>query len=104
VPFGIGQIGKAFRNEITPKQFLFRQREFEQWDLQWFVDPKDMKKWYEYWKEERMKWYKNLIGKKDNIRFRKHEDDELAHYAKVAYDIEYKTPFVGKNWRYSLAW
>ena len=104
IPFGIVQIGKAFRNEITPKQFLFRQREFEQWDLQWFVDPKDMKKWYEYWKEERMEWYKKLIGKKDNIRFRKHKDDELAHYAKVAYDIEYKTPFgwkelEGIHWR-----
>jgi len=104
IPFGIVQIGKAFRNEIAPKQFLFRQREFEQWDLQWFVDSKDMKKWYEYWKEERMKWYKKLIGKKDNIRFRKHKDDELAHYAKVAYDIEYKTPFgwkelEGIHWR-----
>ena len=93
IPFGIAQICKAFRNEITPKNFLLRQREFEQWDLQWFVDSEDMKKWYEYWKEERMKWYKKLIGKKDNIRFRKHEDDEVAHYAKVAYDIEYKTPF-----------
>ncbi len=98
IPFGIIQIGKAFRNEITPKQFLFRQREFEQWDLQWFVNPKEMEKWYEYWRKERMKWYQELIEKKENIRFRKHEKDELAHYAKIAYDIEYKTPFGWKEW------
>lgn len=98
IPFGIIQIGKAFRNEITPKQFLFRQREFEQWDLQWFVNPKEMEKWYGYWRKERMRWYQKLIRKKENIRFRKHEKDELAHYAKVAYDIEYKTPFGWKEW------
>ncbi len=98
IPFGIVQIGKAFRNEITPRQFLFRQREFEQWDLQWFVNPKEMEKWYEYWREERMKWYQSLVNKKDNLRLRKHTKDELAHYAKVAYDIEYKTPFGWKEW------
>lgn len=98
IPFGIVQIGKAFRNEITPKQFLFRQREFEQWDLQWFVNPKEMKKWYEYWKEKRMKWYQSLITQPKNIRFRQHGKDELAHYAKVAFDIEYKTPFGWKEW------
>jgi len=98
IPFGIAQIGKAFRNEITPKNFLYRQREFEQWDLQWFVNPKEMEKWYEYWKEERMRWYKGLINQKDKIRFRQHRKDELAHYAKVAFDIEYKTPFGWKEW------
>ncbi|MFZ5366452.1 MAG: glycine--tRNA ligase [Patescibacteria group bacterium] len=98
IPFGIVQIGKAFRNEITPKQFLFRQREFEQWDLQWFVNPKEMEKWYEFWKEERMKWYKELINYKNKIRFRQHEKNELAHYAKVAFDIEYETPFGWKEW------
>jgi len=98
IPFGIVQIGKAFRNEITPKQFLFRQREFEQWDLQWFVNPKEMEKWYEYWKEERIRWYKNLINHQEKIRFRQHKKDELAHYAKVAFDIEYKTPFGWKEW------
>lgn len=98
IPFGIAQIGKAFRNEITPKNFLYRQREFEQWDLQWFVNPKEMEKWYEYWKKERMKWYKSLINQKERIRFRQHRKDELAHYAKVAFDIEYQTPFGWKEW------
>lgn len=98
IPFGICQIGKAFRNEINPKQFLYRQREFEQWDLQWFVNPKEMKKWYEFWKEERMRWYKSLINHKERIRFRQHAKDELAHYAQVAFDIEYQTPFGWKEW------
>ena len=98
IPFGICQIGKAFRNEITPGHFLFRQREFEQWDLQWFTNPKEMEKWYEYWKEERMKWYKSLVNHKDKLRFRQHEKDELAHYAKMAFDIEYETPFGWKEW------
>lgn len=98
IPFGIIQIGKAFRNEITPKQFLFRQREFEQWDLQWFTNPKEMEKWYEYWKKERMSWYESLVNDQKKLRFRKHAEDELAHYAKVAYDIEYQTPFGWKEW------
>lgn len=98
IPFGIAQIGKAFRNEITPKNFLYRQREFEQWDLQWFVNPKEMKKWYEFWKKERMKWYLSLINQKKKVRFRQHDQDELAHYAKVAFDIEYQTPFGWKEW------
>jgi len=98
IPFGIVQIGKAFRNEITPKQFLFRQREFEQWDLQWFVNPKEMEKWYQYWKKERYSWYRSLINHKKNLRLRQHRPDELAHYAQVAYDIEYKTPFGWKEW------
>jgi len=99
IPFGIAQIGKAFRNEITPRYFLFRQREFEQWDLQFFVNPKEMEKWYQYWKSERMSWYKNLVNNPKNLRFRKHDSSELAHYAKKAFDIEYKTPFAGwKEW------
>jgi len=98
IPFGIAQIGKAFRNEITPKNFLYRQREFEQWDLQWFVNPSEMEKWYEYWREERMRWYTSLINHKDKIRFRQHDEDELAHYAKVAFDIEYETPLGWKEW------
>jgi len=98
IPFGIAQIGKAFRNEITPKNFLYRQREFEQWDLQWFVNPKEMEKWYEYWKAERMRWYQSLVNRKEKIRFRQHTKDELAHYAKVAFDIEYETPFGWKEW------
>jgi len=98
IPFGIIQIGKVFRNEITPKQFLFRVKEFEQWDLQWFVNPKQMKKWYQYWKKERMSWYKSLVNQPKKVRFRKHAEDELAHYAKVAYDIEYQTSFGWKEW------
>ena len=98
IPFGIAQIGKAFRNEITPRNFLYRQREFEQWDLQWFVNPKEADKWYEYWKNERMRWYKGLINNKKKIRFRQHKEDELAHYAKIAFDIEYETPFGWKEW------
>jgi glycyl-tRNA synthetase len=98
IPFGICQIGKAFRNEITPKQFLFRLREFEQWDLQWFVNPREMEKWYNYWKEERMKWYRELINEKNKVRLRQHEPSELAHYAKIAFDIEYETPFGWKEW------
>ena len=95
IPFGIVQIGKAFRNEVTPKNFLFRQREFEQWDLQFFIHPSEAEKWYEYWKNERMNWYKGLINNQDNLRFRKHDDSELAFYAKVAFDIEYNAPDLG---------
>lgn len=104
IPFGIAQIGKAFRNEVTPQKLTFRSREFEQYDLQFFVHPDEMEKWYEYWKEERMKFYKRLYRKHDNLRFKKHADDELAFYAKVAYDIEYKAPWgwaenEGIHWR-----
>jgi len=98
IPFGIVQIGKAFRNEITPKNFLYRQREFEQWDLQWFCRPREMEKWYDFWKGERMKWYQSLVNHKEKLRFRQHGPDELAHYAKVAFDIEYETPFGWKEW------
>ncbi|OGF22075.1 glycine--tRNA ligase [Candidatus Falkowbacteria bacterium RBG_13_39_14] len=98
IPFGICQIGKAFRNEITPGQFLFRQREFEQWDLQWFTSPREMDKWYEYWKEERMKWYKGLVNNPEDLRFYRHGEKELAHYAKKAFDVQYKTEFGWKEW------
>jgi len=72
IPFGIAQIGKAFRNEITPNHFLYRTREFEQWDIQYFVHPTDMDKWYESWKKERMSWYQKYFNNKDNLRFRQH--------------------------------
>jgi glycyl-tRNA synthetase len=98
IPFGIVQIGKAFRNEITPRRFLFRLREFEQWDLQWFVNPKEMEKWYDFWKKERFAWYGSLVRNKQDIRLRQHRPDELAHYAKIAFDIEYKTPFGWQEW------
>jgi len=104
IPFGVAQIGKAFRNEITPKNFLYRTREFEQWDIQYFVHPTDMDKWYEYWKAQRMDWYQKYFNNKDSLRFRQHEKDELAFYAKKAFDIEYNTPWgwaemEGIHWR-----
>ncbi len=98
IPFGICQIGKAFRNEITPEKFLVRQREFEQWDLQWFCSPGDMEKFFEFWKEKRFTWYKNLANHPENPRLRPHEKDELAHYAKKAVDIEYEAPFGWYEW------
>ena len=95
IPFGIAQIGKAFRNEITPGNFTFRSREFEQMELEFFIRPESAEgeKWFSYWKNERMKWYVSLGIKKENLRFRKHEDKERAHYAKFAEDIEYNSPF-----------
>lgn len=95
IPFGIAQMGKAFRNEITPGNFTFRSREFEQMELEFFVKPEDAEgdKWFEYWKNERMNWYYSLGIKKENLRFRRHEEDEKAHYAKYAEDIEYNAPF-----------
>jgi len=90
IPFGIAQIGKAFRNEITPKSFIYRTREFEQMEMQFFVHPKEADKWFDYWKEERMRWYLNLGIKKENLRFHEHTKKELAHYAKKGIDIEYK--------------
>jgi glycyl-tRNA synthetase len=97
VPFGIAQIGKAFRNEISPGNFIFRSREFEQMEMQYFVHPQEDQKWIEYWKEERMKWYYDIGIRKENLRFHEHEKKELAFYAKVAYDIEYKFPFGWKE-------
>lgn len=95
IPFGIAQIGKAFRNEITPGNFTFRSREFEQMELEFFIKPIEAEgdNWFEYWKNERMNWYQALGIKKENLRLRKHEDKERAHYAKFAEDIEYNAPF-----------
>ena len=93
IPFGIAQIGKAFRNEITPGNFIFRTREFEQMEMQWFCPPQDADKYFEYWKEQRLNWYLNLGIKKENLRFKEVPEKELAHYAKRAVDIEYKFPF-----------
>jgi glycyl-tRNA synthetase len=93
VPFGIAQIGKAFRNEITPGNFTFRTREFEQMEMQFFVKPGEDPKWFEYWKAERMKWVQALGIKSEKLRFHQHGKDELAHYAKDAYDIQYEFPF-----------
>lgn len=95
MPFGIAQIGKAFRNEITPGNFTFRSREFEQMELEYFIKPdnKEAQKELEFWKKERMNWYVALGIDKEKLRFRKHEDTERAHYAKEAVDIEYNAPF-----------
>lgn len=91
VPFGIAQIGKAFRNEIVARQFIFRMREFEQMEMQFFVRPGEEMKWFEYWKAFRMKWHKALGMGDENYRF--HDHDKLAHYANAATDIEYRMPF-----------
>jgi glycyl-tRNA synthetase len=96
-PFGIAQIGKAFRNEISPGNFIFRSREFEQMEMQFFINPKEDDQWIEYWKEERMKWYHSLGIKKENLRFHQHDKKELAFYAKMAFDIEYNFPFGWKE-------
>ncbi|MEX2028354.1 MAG: glycine--tRNA ligase [Candidatus Curtissbacteria bacterium] len=95
IPFGIAQIGKAFRNEITPGNFTFRSREFEQMEVQFYIQPKEQegKKWFEYWKKNRMDWYLSLGIKKENLRFRDHEDQERTHYARAATDIEYNAPW-----------
>ncbi|MBN1153749.1 glycine--tRNA ligase [candidate division KSB1 bacterium] len=93
IPFGIAQIGKAFRNEITPGNFTFRTREFEQMEMQFFVKPGTDKEWFEYWKERRIQWYYKLGIDKDKLRFHQHNEKELAHYATAAYDIEYQFPF-----------
>jgi len=91
IPFGIAQVGKAFRNEIVARQFIFRMREFEQMEMQFFVRPGEEIKWYEHWKNMRMKWHNSLKIGSENYRFHNHEN--LAHYANAASDIEFKFPF-----------
>ena len=93
IPFGIAQVGKSFRNEITPSNFIFRTREFEQMEMEFFVEPGTDDRWFEYWLEERMRWFLDLGVRKEKLRLRAHESDELAHYAKAASDIEYEFPF-----------
>lgn len=91
LPFGIAQIGKAFRNEINTKNFLYRTREFEQMEMQFFVRPDEDEKWFEYWKEQRINWFEKYGMKKEKLKFYEHE--KLAHYAKAAFDIEFEFPF-----------
>lgn len=95
IPFGIAQIGKAFRNEITPGNLTFRSREFEQMELEYFVYPDEQssKETFEYWKSQRLKWYESLGMTKSKLRFRDHEPEKRAHYARYATDIEYEAPF-----------
>ncbi len=97
IPFGICQIGKAFRNEITPRQFLFRMREFEQMEMQWFCHPKEAEEWFEFWLKERLKWLQEIGIKKENLRAVEVPAKERAHYAKRQVDIEYKFPFGWKE-------
>ena len=93
VPFGIAQIGKSFRNEITPGNFIFRMREFEQMELEFFVEPGTDETWHEYWIQERLDWYTDLGIRSEHLRLREHEPDELSHYSKRTVDIEYRFPF-----------
>ncbi len=94
IPFGIAQVGKAFRNEITPSNFTFRTVEFEQMEMQFFVKPEEADRWFKDWREKRLEWYTEKLGfKKENIKLKEHGKDELAHYAKSAEDVIYNFPF-----------
>jgi glycyl-tRNA synthetase len=93
VPFGIGQIGKAFRNEINPRNFTFRSREFEQMEIEFFCAPPEGAGWYKYWRDRRFRWYSELGIRAENLRLREHESSELAHYAAACADVEYAFPF-----------
>ncbi|WP_336662970.1 glycine--tRNA ligase [Leucobacter sp. USHLN154] len=97
-PFGIGQIGKSFRNEITPGNFIFRTREFEQMEMEFFVEPGTDEEWQEYWMNERMAWYVGLGIDPENLRFFEHPKEKLSHYSKRTADIEYRFGFTGGEW------
>jgi glycyl-tRNA synthetase len=98
IPFGIGQIGKSFRNEITPGNFIFRTREFEQMEMEFFVEPGSDEEWHEYWINERTSWYRDLGIQPDNIRHFEHPKEKLSHYSKRTVDIEYRFAFAGTEW------
>ncbi len=101
MPFGIAQIGKAFRNEVTPRNFIFRSREFEQMEIEWFCREDDAQKWFDFWVEARRQWWKSMGLKDENILMRPHEKDELAHYAKEGagcIDVEFKFPFTDPDY------
>jgi len=101
MPFGVAQIGKSFRNEVTPRNYIFRSREFEQMEMEWFCPPDQAKQWLEFWKEQRMAWWRSLGITSDRLIFRDHDADELAHYSKDGYgtvDIEYKYPFTAPGY------
>ncbi len=94
IPFGIAQMGKSFRNEITPRNFTFRSREFEQMEIEFFCHPDTSREWYEYWRDRRMKWYTELGLSSERLRLREHDADELSHYSCGTADIEYAFPFL----------
>ena len=101
VPFGIAQIGKAFRNEVTPRNFIFRSREFEQMEMEWFCHPDDAPEWYAYWCAQRKTWWQSIGLGDENLLLRAHETDELAHYAKTGcgtFDVEYRFPFTAPGY------
>jgi len=93
IPFGIAQMGKSFRNEVTVEHFIFRSCEFEQMEMEFFVEPGTQKKWLKYWRDARMRWWKSLANNPDKFRYRAHDKNELAHYADACYDIEYEYPW-----------
>ena len=97
-PFGIGQIGKSFRNEITPGNFIFRTREFEQMEMEFFVKPGEDASWHQYWIDERLRWFTDLGVQPDNLRLFEHPTDKLSHYSTRTVDIEYKFGFAGAEW------
>jgi glycyl-tRNA synthetase len=97
IPFGIAQVGKSFRNEITPRNFTFRSREFEQMEIEFFCHPNTSRKWYEYWRDRRMAWYTSLGLASDRLRLRDHAPDELSHYSTGTGDIEYAFPFLASG-------
>jgi glycyl-tRNA synthetase len=100
MPFGICQVGRSFRNEVTPRNYIFRSREFEQMELEFFVPPSEAPKWYDYWRRTRYQWWCDLGLAGKNLRLREHDKDELAHYAKDAgacADVEYAFPFSGEK-------
>jgi len=97
-PFGIGQIGKSFRNEITPGNFIFRTREFEQMEMEFFVEPGTDETWHQYWIDERLRWYVDLGVREENLRLFEHSKDKLSHYSKRTVDIEYRFAFQGLEW------
>ncbi|MBE7190325.1 glycine--tRNA ligase, partial [Jatrophihabitans endophyticus] len=97
-PFGIGQIGKSFRNEITPGNFIFRTREFEQMEMEFFVEPGTDEEWHQYWIDESMRFYTELGVNPDNLRFYEHPKEKLSHYSKRTVDVEYRFGFTGSEW------
>ena len=97
-PFGIGQIGKSFRNEITPGNFIFRTREFEQMEMEYFVPPGTDEEWHQYWIDTRTDWYIGLGISRDNLRHFEHPKEKLSHYSKRTVDIEYRFGFSGSEW------
>jgi len=97
VPFGVAQIGKSFRNEVTPRNYIFRSREFEQMEMEFFCAPDEALKWYQFWRSERMRWWESLGVAASHLRFRDHAAEELSHYSKATVDIEYLYPFTAPD-------